>query len=101
MEKSRSVNMAQKLIKILNIQNEELAKITDLNVMTISNFKNNIYTDLTQREIVQVANFIRNVPSSKQRVEMLPGKFGELNGVSYWIPLKQETRELVKEFFYQ
>lgn len=67
----------------------------------LTNFKSNIYTDLTQREIVQVANFIRNVPSSKQKVEMLPGKCGELNDVSYWIPLRQETRQLVNEFFYK
>ena len=94
------ITRQQKFMKAL------LKKMLDPTVLAktpaiLSNFKDDIYTDLTNREIIQVANFLRNVPSSKQRVEMLPGKSGELNGASYWIPLKKETRDLVNDFFYK
>lgn len=61
--------------------------------------KHLLLTDLKTDGIVRIANFVRNVPASKQKIAMLPGKFGELNGISYWIPTKKETIEIVNEFF--
>jgi len=66
----------------------------------INSFNEAILTDLKPGEIIKIASFIRNVPASKRKIAILPGTFGELNGVSFWIPTKKETKEIVKEFFY-
>lgn len=65
----------------------------------LSGMNRTISTNLKPNEVVKIANFVRNVPTANRKIAMLPGKCGELNGVSYWIPTKKETLELVNEFF--
>lgn len=65
----------------------------------IFKFKNTVLTNMNARDIIRVANFIKNVKSTNQNSAMLPGRFGNSEGASYWIPNKEETYELVEKFF--
>lgn len=64
-------------------------------------YKHTVQTSMNPKDVIEVANFIRNVPDKSVNSAILPGKFGELNGVSYWIPVKKETQDIVRNFFYK
>jgi LCP family protein required for cell wall assembly len=77
------------------LQPETILKIPSL----ASTIKQNLRTDMTAREMLQVANAMKNLKRETVTTTMLPGNFGDIGSVSYWIMDKEETRRLVKKIF--
>ena len=81
-----------------------IKKLTDPITFTklpevVSIYRKTILTDLQPQEIIKIANFIRNVPSSNQRIVILPGDFTRTSSAGYWIPNQKEIDKLIKNLF--
>ncbi|MGI5875287.1 MAG: LCP family protein [Dethiobacteria bacterium] len=55
----------------------------------------NIKTDLELNQALKLANKLRNVDIEEINTFTLPGKPGDLNGISYVFPLEDEIRQLM------
>jgi LCP family protein required for cell wall assembly len=56
-------------------------------------------TDMSAVQMLRVANAVKGLKRENIHTEMLPGNFGDINKVSYWIMDKEETKRLVKKMF--
>lgn len=61
--------------------------------------KQNLRTDMTAVQMLKVANAMKSVSRENVSTAMLPGNFGDIGTVSYWIMDKEETKRLVKKIF--
>jgi len=82
--------VADKLLKP-----EAIFKIPSL----ANTIKQNLRTDMTALEMLKVANAMKSLKREAIITTMLPGNFGDIGKVSYWIMDKEETRRLVKKIF--
>lgn len=58
-----------------------------------------IVTDVTGIEAVRLVYHLRGLRTQSPRAEMLPGKFADIGGLSYWNPDREQTRQLVQRLF--
>jgi len=77
------------LNKILDVKT--LFKVPEL----IKDFSQNVKTDLGLSKMLKLASFIPNFSLEEIEMAMLPGEPKYIDGVSYWLPHKEETRVLV------
>ena len=55
----------------------------------------NITTDITGVKILKLAKNLRKFKASDLYTEMLPGNFATIDGLSYWVHNKEQTKQLV------
>lgn len=55
-----------------------------------------VKTDITGVEMVKLANSVRKFKSGDLYTEMLPGNFATVDGLSYWVHNKEQTKLLVE-----
>ena len=65
----------------------------------VSSISSHVETDMTLFTMAKLANAIKNVPAGSLQTEMLPGSFATQDGLSYWLPDRQQTREMVQRLF--
>lgn len=59
----------------------------------------NILTDMSTTEMLKIGNFLRTLKKEQIRMVMLPGRFGNIRGVSYWLTDEEQTKDVVKDIF--
>jgi LCP family protein required for cell wall assembly len=59
--------------------------------------ENNTETDLSQQEIAEIADFMASRPKLVRL--LLPGSFGDINGVSYWLPNMPAIAAMMDHYF--
>ncbi len=92
------VQRQQRFIKAL--AKETLQVGTILKVPALVNTLNEyIETDMSAMTMVKVANSLKSFNAGDLHAEMLPGDFATLEGLSYWIPDKELTKQLVETMF--
>ncbi|QDR80146.1 LCP family protein [Sporomusa termitida] len=92
------VQRQQRFIKAL--AKETLQVGTILKVPALVNTLNEyIETDMSAMTMVKVANSLKGFNSEDLYAEMLPGDFATIEGLSYWIPDKEMTKQLVETMF--
>jgi len=59
----------------------------------------NIETNLSRREMLKLGYFLKSLAKENVRMVMLPGKFGNIGGVSYWLPETEKALEVIGDLF--
>jgi polyisoprenyl-teichoic acid--peptidoglycan teichoic acid transferase len=73
---------------------------TVLKIPTLAGtIKQYVRTDMSAVQMLRVANAVKGLKRENIRTEMLPGNFGDINNVSYWVVDKEETKRLVQKMF--
>jgi LCP family protein required for cell wall assembly len=54
-----------------------------------------IATDITTFKMLKVANSLKSFKASELHVDMLPGKFATIDGISFWSHDQQQTQQIV------
>lgn len=92
------VQRQQKFIQA--VADKVLQPATVLKVPTLASaIKQNLRTDMSAVQMLRVANAVISLKRENIRTVMLPGNFGDMENVSYWIMDKEETKSLVKKMF--
>ena len=55
----------------------------------------NVETDLTATGMLRLANIIRKSDISSIEFMMIPGEATMINGISYWLPNKEKTTNMI------
>lgn len=56
-----------------------------------------VRTDMDSHTMLQVAEALTNINSSSLHTIMVPGNFATIDGISYWLPEKEQTQKIVKD----
>lgn len=65
----------------------------------VNTIKEHVATDMTPVVMMKVAYHLKSINAGTLRVEMLPGSFATIGGLSYWSPNKEQTAQLVDRLF--
>ncbi|MCE5285328.1 MAG: LCP family protein [Pelosinus sp.] len=65
-------------------------------ITTISQY---VQTDMNTYTLVKIANILKNLHTDAIHTEMLPGDFATIDDVSYWIPDREATQQIVESKF--
>lgn len=60
---------------------------------------NNLKTDFTLSDLIEHIDDLKNIDINKVNIVMLPGKSEYINGISYYISDKNQTKKLTNEYF--
>jgi LCP family protein required for cell wall assembly len=61
--------------------------------------RENVMTDMSDKELLKLANFARKIQRENIKMVMLPGRFGNIGGASYWLMDEEGSRELITDMF--
>jgi len=89
------VQRQQRFLKALTEQTLQVSNLLKL-PMFIREFDQYITTDITGFKMIKLANSLRKVRSGDLSTEMLPGNFATIDGISYWVHNKEQTRLMVE-----
>lgn len=89
------VQRQQRFLKALAQQTLQFGNILKLPsfIHTIDQY---VTTDITGFEMLKLAKHLRKFKSEDLYTEMLPGNFVTVDGLSYWVHNKEQTRQLVE-----
>ena len=87
--------------KILMATFESLKKSNKFTALPkiYQSLKRNIKTNLELNQIAALALFGKNIDREDINIRTMPGEFGNLNSLSYWIIDQQKRVELIKELY--
>lgn len=92
------VQRQQRLLKALSDQMFQFGTVFKLPALT-STLQQYVQTDMSIFTMLKVVNSIKTDPDSPLRAEILPGDFATIDGLSYWIYDKEQTRRIVERMF--
>ncbi|MDF2569092.1 MAG: tagU [Sporomusa sp.] len=95
------IGRVQRQQRFLKALAKEMMQVgTILKVPALVNTLNQyVETDMSAMTMVKVANSLKSFSSSNLNTEMLPGDFATIDGLSYWVPDKEQTKLLVETMF--
>lgn len=89
------VQRQQRFFKALTEQTLQVGNLLKLPVF-IGEIDQYITTDITGFKMIKLANSLKKFKSGDLSTEMLPGNFATIDGVSYWVHNKEQTRLMVE-----
>lgn len=92
------VQRQQRFLKALSDEAMQVGTIVKLPALT-NTIRQYVSTDMSMMDVLKLANSLKGFKNGALQAEMLPGQFATVNGMSYWIPNKEETRLLVERMF--
>lgn len=92
------VQRQQRLLTALSEQMFQLGTIFRLPALTTT-LQKYVQTDMNMFTMLKIANSIKSEKSGVLQSEMLPGDFATIDGLSYWLPDKEQTRRVVERLF--
>lgn len=92
------VQRQQRFLKALNNEMWQAGTILKLPAL-VNTIDKYVQTDMNLLTMVKVANTLKTFHATGLQAEMVPGNFATLDGLSYWIPDKDQTRQLVERIF--
>jgi len=92
------VQRQQRFLKALTEQSLQISNIWKL-PMLIREIDQYITTDITGFKMIKLANNLKTFKSGDLSTEMLPGSFATIDGISYWVHNKEQTRLMVERMF--
>ncbi len=92
------VQRQQRFLKALSSEMFQLGTVFKLPALltTISEY---VDSDMNLFTMVKLANSVKGFKEGNLRTEMLPGNFATIDGLSYWVHDKEQTRKLVEGMF--
>lgn len=92
------IKRQQKFAKAVFKQLKDSGKLVDC-VKLVWNYRNNIKTNMTLKQMISLAVLANDVPEGIVEYSLIPGSGKYMNKISYWIPDKEKTDKILKEFF--
>lgn len=92
------VQRQQRFIKALAKETLQVGTILKVPAL-VNTLREYIETDMSAMTMVKVANSLKDLDAGKLQAEMLPGDFATIEGLSYWIPDRELTKQLVETMF--
>lgn len=92
------IQRQQKFAKTLLKQQRDSGKVIET-AQIILKYRKNFITDLSTKQIIGLAYFLKDIPDGSVTFSYIHGRGQTINGVSYWMPDKSETEDVLKEFF--
>ena len=89
------VQRQQRFLKELADQTFQVSNLLKL-PMLIKEIDQYIITDITGIKMIKLANSLKKFKSGDMSTEMLPGNFATIDGLSYWVHNKEQTRLMVE-----
>lgn len=89
------VHRQQRFLKALAKETMQAGIILKLPAL-VSAINENVDTDMSAITMLKVANSLKSLNASNLHAEMLPGDFATIDGLSYWLPDKEQTKQLVE-----
>jgi LCP family protein required for cell wall assembly len=92
------IKRQQKFMSTLYKQQRDSRKILET-VRIILKYEGHYKTDFTLKQMIGLATFMADIPDGSVTYYNIPGDDAMIRGISYWVPDKNDTGELLKEFF--
>jgi len=92
------VQRQQRFLKALAKETMQVSTIFKVPAL-VSTLDQYIETDMSAMTMIKVGNSLKSFNSNNLVAEMLPGDFATINELSYWIPNKEQTQQLVQTMF--
>lgn len=92
------VQRQQRFLKALAKEMMQVGTILKLPAL-VTTLNQYVETDMSVMTMVKVANSLKSFSSANLHTEMLPGDFATIEGLSYWVPDKDQTKQLVEAMF--
>lgn len=88
------IERQQKFTQALILQVKEKNFIKELPIL-IKEIYNNLETDLTTNQIVNLAHLLNDFEDARVAKGTIPGEPVNINGISYWKPDEEKTKDLI------
>ena len=92
------VQRQQRFLKALAKETMQVSTIFKVPAL-VSTLDQYIETDMSAMTMIKVGNSLKSFNSNNLVAEMLPGDFATIDELSYWIPNKEQTQQLVQTMF--
>lgn len=92
------VQRQQRFLQALSDEMFRVGTILKLPALT-STLRQCVATDMPTFTMLKLANTVKGLSEKGVHTEMLPGNFATINGQSYWVPNKEQSRKLVEQLF--
>jgi anionic cell wall polymer biosynthesis LytR-Cps2A-Psr (LCP) family protein len=92
------VQRQQRFLKALAKETMQVSTIFKVPAL-VNTLNQYIETDMSAMTMVKVGNSLKSFNSNNLVAEMLPGDFATIDELSYWIPNKEQTQQLVQIMF--
>lgn len=92
------VQRQQRFLKALSSEMMQMGTVLKLPAIA-STIEKYVETDMSAMAMVKTANSLRNIQASALQSDMVPGNFATIDGLSYWVPDKEQTKRLVERMF--
>ena len=92
------VQRQQRFLKALSDEALQVGTLVKLPALssTISQY---VSTNMSMMDTLKLVNSLKGFKNGALHTEMLPGQFSTVDGLSYWIPDKEQTKQLVERMF--
>lgn len=92
------VQRQQKFLKALSDEAFQVGTIVKLPALS-STIRQYVSTDMSMLDVIKLANSLKGFKSGALNAEMLPGQFATVDGLSYWVHDKEQTKQLLERMF--
>lgn len=92
------VQRQQRFLKALSNEMMQMGTILKLPAIA-STLSQYVETDMTTVAMLKAANSLKSFKTGSLQAEMVPGDFATIDGLSYWVPDKEQTKKLVERMF--
>ncbi len=92
------VQRQQRFLKALAKETMQVGTILKVPAL-VSTLNQYVDTDMSVMTMAKVANSLKSFNVSNLTTEMLPGDFATIEGLSYWVPNTDQTKQLVEKMF--
>ncbi len=72
-----------------------IVKIPEL----VNEVMKNIETDMSTTDLIRLGNYLKSLRKEQIKMVMLPGRFGNIGGASYWLIDELLTKSVITEMF--
>lgn len=93
------VQRQQRFMKAVSGEVFQISTLTKIPAL-ISTVNQYVTTNMTAVDMLKVANSIKTFKSGSLHTEMLPGNFATIGGLSYWVPNREQTKQVVERLLY-
>ncbi len=90
------VQRQMKFLKALSDETFQVGTILKLPSL-VSVIKDYVSTDMNMFTMLKLANSVKTFTGGGVHTQMLPGKFGDIKGLSFWIPDDKQTKQIVDQ----
>lgn len=95
------IGRVQRQQRFLKAMASELLQVDSILKLpsVVSTINQYVTTDMTLFTLVKLANTLKSVDPNRITMEMLPGTFADIDGLSYWAPNKTKLQQVVQRLF--